>query len=151
MSVDELLCLLRKAVRGDQVVLVATAAEHIHVVGAAEAHHSLGQRIEHRLQVESGAADGLEHIGAGSLLQERFLKVLLNILYDPRVRPGMTKEEVNRVLPDVLPTVRAWVTDANLPRHADGRNGPDANPTQAMTAALLRSVNAQTSRGTREN
>ncbi len=37
MSVDELLCLLRKAVRGDQVVLVATAAEHIHVVGAAEA------------------------------------------------------------------------------------------------------------------
>ena len=76
---------------------------------------------------------------------------LLNILYDPRVRPGMTKEEVNGVLPEVLPTVRAWVTDANLPRHADGRNGPDANPTQAMTAALLRSVNAQTSRGTREN
>jgi hypothetical protein len=32
MSVDELLCLLRKAMRGDQLILVATAAEHIHVV-----------------------------------------------------------------------------------------------------------------------
>jgi hypothetical protein len=37
---------------------------------------------------------------------------LVNILYDPRVLPGMTKDEVHRVLPDVLPTVRAWVADA---------------------------------------
>src|ERR1700688_3551990 len=54
---------------------------------------------------------------------------LLNILYDPRIRPGMTKDEVNRVLPDVLPTVRAWITDSSLPRHSDGRNGPGANST----------------------
>jgi Protein of unknown function (DUF2927) len=27
---------------------------------------------------------------------------LLNILYDPRVRPGMTKEEVNGLLPRAL-------------------------------------------------
>jgi hypothetical protein len=54
---------------------------------------------------------------------------LLNILYDPRIRPGMTKEEVNGLLPDVLLTARAWVTYANLPRHADWRNGPGANPT----------------------
>jgi hypothetical protein len=46
-----------------------------------------------------------------------FDQFLLNILYDPRVGPGMTKEEVNGLLPKVLPTVRAWVT--NLPRHAD--------------------------------
>lgn len=78
-------------------------------------------------------------------------RYLLNTLYDPRVRPGMTKEEVNRVLPEVLSTVRAWVTNANLARHADGRNGLDANPMQAMTAALLRSVNAQTSRGAPAN
>jgi Protein of unknown function (DUF2927) len=71
---------------------------------------------------------------------------LLNILYDPRVRPGMTKEEVNRVLPDVLPTVRAWITGGSLPRHSDGRNGPGANSTQALTTALLRSMNAQTNR-----
>ena len=72
MSVDELLCLLRKAMRGDQLVLVATAAEHIHVVGAAEAHHRLGQRIEHRLQVECRAADGLKHFRRRGLLLQRF-------------------------------------------------------------------------------
>jgi hypothetical protein len=37
---------------------------------------------------------------------------LVNILYDPRVRPGMTKAEVNKLLPEVLPAVRAWVTNA---------------------------------------
>jgi hypothetical protein len=38
---------------------------------------------------------------------------LVNILYDPRIRPGMTKSEVSDVLPDVLPAVRAWVAKAN--------------------------------------
>jgi hypothetical protein len=38
---------------------------------------------------------------------------LLNILYDPRVRPGMNAEEVRAVLPLVLPTVRGWVQDIN--------------------------------------
>jgi len=47
---------------------------------------------------------------------------LLNILYDPRIRPGMTKEEVSQLLPDVLSAARAWVTNANLPRHADARH-----------------------------
>ena len=37
---------------------------------------------------------------------------LLNILYDPRIRAGMTRAEVEAVLPEVLPSVRAWV-DAN--------------------------------------
>jgi Protein of unknown function (DUF2927) len=71
---------------------------------------------------------------------------LLNILYDPRVRPGMTKEAVDRVLPDVLPTVRAWITDGSPPRHSDGRNGPGANSTHALATALLRSMNAPTNR-----
>ena len=44
---------------------------------------------------------------------------LLNILYDPRVRPGMTRKEVNALLPEVLSTTRGWVTHAKLPRHAD--------------------------------
>jgi hypothetical protein len=43
---------------------------------------------------------------------------LLNILYDPRIHPGMTKDEVDALLPEVLSTARAWVRDANLPRHA---------------------------------
>lgn len=38
---------------------------------------------------------------------------LLNILYDPRVRPGMTREEMRSLLPQVLPDVRAFVARAN--------------------------------------
>jgi hypothetical protein len=38
---------------------------------------------------------------------------LLNILYDPRVRAGMTVEEVKAVLPEVLTDVRAWVRRIN--------------------------------------
>ena len=47
---------------------------------------------------------------------------LLNILYDPRIRPGMTKEEVNALLPDVLSTTRDWVTKAGLPRRANAEH-----------------------------
>ena len=38
---------------------------------------------------------------------------LLNILYDPRVRPGMTRKEVRAVLPQVLPSLRAFVANVN--------------------------------------
>jgi hypothetical protein len=38
---------------------------------------------------------------------------LLNILYDPRVQPGMTQQEVRALLPEILPSVRAWVTGGN--------------------------------------
>ena len=47
---------------------------------------------------------------------------LLNILYDPRVRPGMTKTDVSALLPDILPTARAWIGAAKLPRHADAQH-----------------------------
>lgn len=43
---------------------------------------------------------------------------LLNILYDPRIRPGMTKDEVDAVLPDILSSARTWVHDINPPRRA---------------------------------
>ena len=76
---------------------------------------------------------------------------LLNVLYDPRIRPGMTKEQVDGLLPEVLATARAWITTARLPRHAGGLDVPGANPTQATDAALLRSVNAKTSRETGAN
>jgi hypothetical protein len=55
---------------------------------------------------------------------------LLNILYDPRVRPGMTKNEVDRLLPEVLPAVRTWVTSVNPPRDAR----PGANSHAALAA-----------------
>ena len=38
---------------------------------------------------------------------------ILNILYDPRIRPGMTRREVKIVLPEILPSVRAWVARQN--------------------------------------
>jgi hypothetical protein len=47
---------------------------------------------------------------------------LVNILYDPRVRPGMTKDEIDKLLPQVLPAVRTWVANSNPRRGADGRD-----------------------------
>jgi hypothetical protein len=38
---------------------------------------------------------------------------LLNILYDRRIRPGMTRAQVEALLPEVLPQVRAWVDGNN--------------------------------------
>ena len=38
---------------------------------------------------------------------------ILNILYDPRIKAGMTVAEVKAVLPDVLADVRAWVRKVN--------------------------------------
>lgn len=38
---------------------------------------------------------------------------ILNLLYDPRIRPGMTVPEVRAVLPEVLVDVRAWVKRVN--------------------------------------
>jgi hypothetical protein len=47
---------------------------------------------------------------------------LLNILYDPRIRPGMTKDEVDAVLPDILSSARTWVHDINPPRRAESEH-----------------------------
>jgi hypothetical protein len=38
---------------------------------------------------------------------------ILNILYDPRIRPGMTRDQVRALLPEILPQVRAWVAKVN--------------------------------------
>jgi hypothetical protein len=38
---------------------------------------------------------------------------ILNLLYDPRIKPGMTVEEVKAVLPDALADVRAFVGKLN--------------------------------------
>jgi hypothetical protein len=44
-------------------------------------------------------------------------QLLLNILYDPRIRPGMSAAEVKALLPKVLPDVRAFVASRpSLPR-----------------------------------
>ena len=38
---------------------------------------------------------------------------LLNLLYDPRIKAGMTVQEVKAVLPAVLADVRTWVKKVN--------------------------------------
>ncbi|WP_245303412.1 DUF2927 domain-containing protein [Pseudorhodoplanes sinuspersici] len=38
---------------------------------------------------------------------------ILNLLYDPRIRAGMSKEQVKALLPQILPDVRAWITKVN--------------------------------------
>jgi hypothetical protein len=38
---------------------------------------------------------------------------ILNVLYDPRIKAGMTVAEVKAVLPEVLRDVRAWVRKVN--------------------------------------
>jgi len=38
---------------------------------------------------------------------------IMNVLYDPRIKAGMTVEEVKAVLPEVLADVRVWVTKVN--------------------------------------
>ncbi len=38
---------------------------------------------------------------------------ILNLLYDPRIKAGMTVQEVKTVLPEVLADVRAWIRKVN--------------------------------------
>jgi hypothetical protein len=38
---------------------------------------------------------------------------ILNILYHPRVRAGMRRDEVRALLPEIMPEVRAWVAKVN--------------------------------------
>jgi Protein of unknown function (DUF2927) len=49
---------------------------------------------------------------------------LLNILYDPRIRPGMTKGEVDAVLDDVLPSTRTWIRRVNPALRASSEDHP---------------------------
>jgi len=42
-----------------------------------------------------------------------FDQYILNLLYDPRIKPGMTIEEVRTVLPEALADVRVWVRKVN--------------------------------------
>ncbi len=38
---------------------------------------------------------------------------ILNILYDPRIKAGMTVQDVRDVLPAIMPDVRAWIAKVN--------------------------------------
>jgi Protein of unknown function (DUF2927) len=57
---------------------------------------------------------------------------ILNILYDARVRPGMTRRELEVLLPDILPEIRKRISGASSARRL--RAGNDADP--AFTAPI---------------
>jgi DUF2927 family protein len=40
-------------------------------------------------------------------------QLLLNVLYDPRIRPGMSRQEAGTVVPAILPDVRHFVARSN--------------------------------------
>jgi hypothetical protein len=66
---------------------------------------------------------------------------LLNILYEPRIRPGMTKREVAKLLPEVLPAVRERIASKNANRRfrASSYAGPETQPpapVQAMATSV---------------
>jgi hypothetical protein len=45
----------------------------------------------------------------------RYDQYILNLLYDPRIRPGMTPARVRALLPELMPDVRAFVAKSNSP------------------------------------
>jgi hypothetical protein len=59
---------------------------------------------------------------------------LVNILYDPHIRPGMTKSEVDALLPDIFPTVRAWIAQANSAKGQNARDGLNVDERNSATA-----------------
>jgi hypothetical protein len=52
---------------------------------------------------------------------------LVNLLYDQRIRPGMNKDEVEKLLPEVMPAVRAWVIKTYSPKGEESYNGSNVS------------------------
>src|SRR5262245_15675220 len=55
--------------------------ENVSARGAAKPRRALNQGLQHRLEIESGAADDLEHVGGRGLLLQRFAQ----LVQQPRV------------------------------------------------------------------
>jgi hypothetical protein len=51
---------------------------------------------------------------------------ILNILYDPRVRPGMTRQEIEILLPEILPEIHKWISNVNSARRLGAGNDTGA-------------------------
>src|SRR6516162_8342250 len=55
--------------RGYDMIAIAPTSEHLRLVSVAEACGGFDQRVEHRLQLNCGATDDLEHVaGCGKLV-----------------------------------------------------------------------------------
>jgi hypothetical protein len=78
----------RVAIAGDVVEEVVLGEPDRRPVRAAQPCRRLHQSVEHSLQIESRAADHLEHVGGGGLLLQRFAQfagTLLHFVEQPHV------------------------------------------------------------------
>jgi hypothetical protein len=83
-----LLLLRGEAVARDMMVGAVLGEPDGSPIRAAKACRRLGERVEHRLQIEGRAADDLEHVGRGSLLLQRFgelARACLHVVEQPHV------------------------------------------------------------------
>src|SRR5262249_49788981 len=60
-----------RTMMGDEEESGAVRTPNGRVVGAAQLPRGLDQRFQHRLQIEGGAAEDLEHVGGGRLVLQR--------------------------------------------------------------------------------
>ena len=72
------------AVCGDSLIFRSLLAMHCRNIGIAKLCRRLGERVEHRLQVESRTANNLEYIGSRGLLLQR----LPQFIEQPRILDG---------------------------------------------------------------
>src|SRR6516162_6766213 len=70
-----LLLLRGEAVARDMIVGAVLGEPDGSPIRVAKACRRLGERVEHRLQIEGRATDDLQHVGGGSLLLQRFVKL----------------------------------------------------------------------------
>jgi hypothetical protein len=71
---------------------------------------------------------------------------LVNILYDPRIRPGMSKAEVDALLTDIFPAVRAFVAQTHSEKDVSvsgNANVSAQDHARAGTAPALYSENTR--------
>jgi len=67
---------------------------------------------------------------------------ILNILYDPRVRPGMTRPDVEKLLPDILPNIHRWISRIQSVRRL-GAGADDLMQKSATYGAVLASFDRE--------
>src|SRR5262249_41066190 len=63
------------AIQSNGVIAIALEPEHLRLIGVAEARGGVHKCVENRLQLDSGAADDLEHLGSRRLPFVRLLEL----------------------------------------------------------------------------
>ncbi len=92
-----------------EVILVADAGEFVFYDCAYEEILQALGPINDDSSVRWSMFNDKVHLGFFGVYDQ----YILNVLYHPRIRPGMTRAEVEALLPEVLPAVRGFVAKTN--------------------------------------